>query len=220
VRERGRLTPPAAPVTAATHARDPRSRLRQESRSGPLHVTAAALRRVGRNAPQGTCESATSEPLRPAARNRLAVIDRSDEGPSAGANSHRPARRASKQPVKGRLLEEPESTLSCPSRVTERIGGKREKAGVGRPGAYATADRSLDGAANVSRARVSDMRGSPTCPMYLYLTTTGRVTSQPPEIEIWFVEHGRHFTLLTSARAPTGAQYPVAAAGQGPGRRR
>ena len=29
--------------------------------------------------------------------------------------------------------------------------------------------------------------------MYLYLTTTGRVTSQPCEIEIWFTEHGDHF---------------------------
>jgi hypothetical protein len=29
--------------------------------------------------------------------------------------------------------------------------------------------------------------------MYLYLTTTGRVTGQPREIEIWFTEHGGHF---------------------------
>ena len=32
--------------------------------------------------------------------------------------------------------------------------------------------------------------------MYLYLTTTGRVTSQPPEIEIWFTEHGGRFYLV------------------------
>jgi deazaflavin-dependent oxidoreductase (nitroreductase family) len=32
--------------------------------------------------------------------------------------------------------------------------------------------------------------------MYLYLTTTGRVTSQPREIEIWFTEHGGHFCLV------------------------
>ena len=32
--------------------------------------------------------------------------------------------------------------------------------------------------------------------MYLYLTTTGRVTSQPREIEIWFTEHGGHFYLV------------------------
>jgi deazaflavin-dependent oxidoreductase (nitroreductase family) len=31
---------------------------------------------------------------------------------------------------------------------------------------------------------------------YLYLTTTGRVTGQPREIEIWFVEHGGHFFLV------------------------
>jgi deazaflavin-dependent oxidoreductase (nitroreductase family) len=32
--------------------------------------------------------------------------------------------------------------------------------------------------------------------MYLYLTTTGRVASQPREIEIWFTEHGGHFYLV------------------------
>ena len=32
--------------------------------------------------------------------------------------------------------------------------------------------------------------------MYLYLTTTGRVTGQPREIEIWFTEHGGHFYLV------------------------
>jgi deazaflavin-dependent oxidoreductase (nitroreductase family) len=32
--------------------------------------------------------------------------------------------------------------------------------------------------------------------VYLYLTTTGRVTGQPREIEIWFTEHGRHFYLV------------------------
>ena len=31
---------------------------------------------------------------------------------------------------------------------------------------------------------------------YLYLTTTGRVTGQPREIEIWFTEHGGHFYLV------------------------
>ena len=36
----------------------------------------------------------------------------------------------------------------------------------------------------------------PTCPTYLYLTTTGRVISQPREIEIWFTEHGGHFYLV------------------------
>jgi deazaflavin-dependent oxidoreductase (nitroreductase family) len=38
------------------------------------------------------------------------------------------------------------------------------------------------------------MIGSPT--VYLYLTTTGRVTGQPREIEIWFTEHGGHFYLV------------------------
>ena len=32
-------------------------------------------------------------------------------------------------------------------------------------------------------------------PKYLYLTTTGRVTGQPREIEIWFTEHGGRFYL-------------------------
>jgi deazaflavin-dependent oxidoreductase (nitroreductase family) len=32
--------------------------------------------------------------------------------------------------------------------------------------------------------------------VYLYLTTTGRVTGQPREIEIWFTEHGGHFYLV------------------------
>jgi len=38
--------------------------------------------------------------------------------------------------------------------------------------------------------------------MYLYLTTTGRVTGRPREIEIWFAEHGGRFYLIAeSARA-------------------
>ena len=32
--------------------------------------------------------------------------------------------------------------------------------------------------------------------MYLYLTTTGRVTGQPREIEIWFAERGGRFYLI------------------------
>ena len=32
--------------------------------------------------------------------------------------------------------------------------------------------------------------------MYLYLTTIGRVTGQPREIEIWFTENGGHFYLV------------------------
>ena len=32
--------------------------------------------------------------------------------------------------------------------------------------------------------------------MYLYLATTGRVTGQPREIEIWFTGHGGHFYLI------------------------
>jgi deazaflavin-dependent oxidoreductase (nitroreductase family) len=32
--------------------------------------------------------------------------------------------------------------------------------------------------------------------MYLYLTTTGRVTAQAREIEIWFAEHGGRFYLV------------------------
>jgi deazaflavin-dependent oxidoreductase (nitroreductase family) len=33
--------------------------------------------------------------------------------------------------------------------------------------------------------------------MYLYLTTTGRVSGQPRKIEIWFTEQGGHFYLVT-----------------------
>ena len=32
--------------------------------------------------------------------------------------------------------------------------------------------------------------------MYLYLTTTGRVTGQPREIEIWFTERSGQFYLV------------------------
>ncbi|HZZ60828.1 MAG TPA: nitroreductase/quinone reductase family protein [Roseiarcus sp.] len=32
--------------------------------------------------------------------------------------------------------------------------------------------------------------------MYLYLTTTGRVTGRPREIEIWFIEHCGRFYLV------------------------
>jgi deazaflavin-dependent oxidoreductase (nitroreductase family) len=35
-----------------------------------------------------------------------------------------------------------------------------------------------------------------SCPIYLYLTTTGRVTGQPRQIEIWFTEHGGRFYLI------------------------
>jgi deazaflavin-dependent oxidoreductase (nitroreductase family) len=38
--------------------------------------------------------------------------------------------------------------------------------------------------------------GSATFPMHLYLTTLGRVTGQPREIEIWFTEHGGRFYLV------------------------
>jgi len=34
------------------------------------------------------------------------------------------------------------------------------------------------------------------CPMYLYLTTTGRVTGRAREIEIWFTEHNGRFYLV------------------------
>jgi deazaflavin-dependent oxidoreductase (nitroreductase family) len=35
---------------------------------------------------------------------------------------------------------------------------------------------------------------------FLYLTTTGRVSGQPREIEIWFVEHGGRFYLIAEHR--------------------
>lgn len=34
-------------------------------------------------------------------------------------------------------------------------------------------------------------------PQYLYLTTTGRKTGNPHEIEIWFVEHGGSYYLVS-----------------------
>ena len=52
--------------------------------------------------------------------------------------------------------------------------------------------------------------------MYLYLTTTGRVTGQPRQIEIGSLSMAGASILLPSARAPTGAQHPVAATGQDP----
>jgi len=39
-------------------------------------------------------------------------------------------------------------------------------------------------------------RGFRPGPMYLYLTTTGRVTGQRREIEIWFAEHSGRFYLV------------------------
>lgn len=39
-------------------------------------------------------------------------------------------------------------------------------------------------------------RGDFTSLQYLYLTTTGRLSGQPREIEIWFVEFGGKFYIL------------------------
>ena len=39
-----------------------------------------------------------------------------------------------------------------------------------------------------------------TTSKFLYLTTTGRVSGQPREIEIWFVEHGGRFYLIAEHR--------------------
>jgi deazaflavin-dependent oxidoreductase (nitroreductase family) len=36
--------------------------------------------------------------------------------------------------------------------------------------------------------------------MFLYLTTTGRISGQPREIEIWFAEHGGRFYLISEQR--------------------
>jgi len=35
---------------------------------------------------------------------------------------------------------------------------------------------------------------------YLYLTTTGRLTGQEREIEIWFIEHDQRFYLMAEHR--------------------
>jgi deazaflavin-dependent oxidoreductase (nitroreductase family) len=42
-------------------------------------------------------------------------------------------------------------------------------------------------------------RGAQPGSTYLYLTTTGRVTGQPREIEIWFAEHGGRFYLVAES---------------------
>lgn len=39
-------------------------------------------------------------------------------------------------------------------------------------------------------------RKDPSAVQFLYLTTTGRVTGQPREIEIWFVEHEGKLYIL------------------------
>ena len=44
-------------------------------------------------------------------------------------------------------------------------------------------------------------RGFRPGPMYLYLTTTGRVTGLPREIEIWFAEHSGHFYLVAESES-------------------
>jgi deazaflavin-dependent oxidoreductase (nitroreductase family) len=44
-------------------------------------------------------------------------------------------------------------------------------------------------------------RGSPPGSTYLYLTTTGRVTGQPREIEIWFAEHDGRFYLVAESES-------------------
>jgi deazaflavin-dependent oxidoreductase (nitroreductase family) len=36
--------------------------------------------------------------------------------------------------------------------------------------------------------------------MFLYLTTTGRISGQPREIEIWFTERGGRFYLIAEHR--------------------
>jgi len=36
--------------------------------------------------------------------------------------------------------------------------------------------------------------------MFLYLTTSGRISGQPREIEIWFTEHGGRFYLIAEHR--------------------
>ena len=44
-------------------------------------------------------------------------------------------------------------------------------------------------------------RGSQPGSTYLYLTTTGRVTGQPREIEIWFTEHNGHIYLVAESES-------------------
>ena len=36
--------------------------------------------------------------------------------------------------------------------------------------------------------------------MFLYLTTTGRISGQPRKIEIWFIERGARFYLIAEHR--------------------
>jgi len=43
---------------------------------------------------------------------------------------------------------------------------------------------------------LSECAGTPTVSRVLYLTTTGRVSGQAREIEIWFTEHAGQFYLV------------------------
>src|SRR6185295_16287089 len=70
----------------------------------------------------------------------------------------------------------------------------------------AQASKSSNGLASkpVRRVECSSLRRSPAMPTpdqlstlkYLYLTTTGRITGKPREIEIWFVESEGKFYVL------------------------
>jgi deazaflavin-dependent oxidoreductase (nitroreductase family) len=48
----------------------------------------------------------------------------------------------------------------------------------------------------MSESNLSDAENAP----YLYLTTTGRKSGLPREIEIWFVAHGGHYYLVAEHR--------------------
>jgi deazaflavin-dependent oxidoreductase (nitroreductase family) len=43
-------------------------------------------------------------------------------------------------------------------------------------------------------------RAGPKVPQYLYLTTTGRRSGRPREIEIWFTQHGGRYYLVAEHR--------------------
>ncbi len=48
----------------------------------------------------------------------------------------------------------------------------------------------------MSRVKVKPDTANESPPMFLYLTTTGRLTGRLREIEIWFTQHGGQYYLI------------------------
>ncbi|PYM65072.1 MAG: hypothetical protein DMD79_05420 [Candidatus Rokuibacteriota bacterium] len=91
----------------------------------------------------------------------------------------------------------PNSSTSTTSRPATRTGSPAASPPTCSPAVRPSrpwpspgiSSRKRGGASAVARARASE-------PEYLYLTTTGRRTGQPREIEIWFTRHGGRYYLV------------------------